>query len=212
MVWCGSSPTKQVDKSNVTFCHSSTMRPDEATRRPGMGEFVLTAAQRHRLERQLKQTRDVRVFQRTLAVLERSRGRSVSDIARMLRVSRQSVYRWLDSFGESFDPDSLIDDERSGRPCRWSEECTEWLNAFLKRSPAELGYPAANWTAPLLQTAMAACTSELFCSRTIRRELQRLEYVWKRPRYVLAPDPEREKKTSNSSRNSAFAGPFGAAC
>ncbi len=177
-----------------------------------MDEFVLTAAQRHRLERQLKQTRDVRVFQRTLAVLERSRGRSVSDIARMLRVSRQSVYRWLDRFGESFDPDSLIDDERSGRPCRWSEECTEWLNAFLKRSPAELGYPATNWTVPLLETALAVCTGDQFCSRTIRRELRRLEYVWKRPRYVLAPDPEREKKTSNSPPNPAFAGSLGAAC
>jgi transposase len=177
-----------------------------------MGEFVLTAAQRHRLERQLKRTHDVRVFQRTLAVLERARGRSVSDIARMLRVSRQSVYRWLDSFGESFDPDALIDDERSGRPRRWSEECAEWLNAFLKRSPAELGYPAANWTVPLLQTALAVCTGDRFCSRTIRRELQQLEYVWKRPRYVLTPDPEREKKTSNSPRNSGVAASLCVAC
>lgn len=29
---------------------------------------------------------------------------------------------------------------------------------------------------------------------TIRRGLDQLGYVWKRPRYVLAPDPEREKK------------------
>ncbi len=177
-----------------------------------MGEFVLTAAQRHRLERQLKHTHDVRVFQRTLAVLERARGRSVSDIARMLRVSRQSVYRWIEDFGESFDPDALIDDERPGRPRRWSEECSEWLSAFLKRSPVELGYPAANWTVPLLQTALFVCTGDQFCSRTIRRELQRFEYVWKRPRYVLKSDPEREKKTSNSPRNSAVADSLGAAC
>lgn len=26
----------------------------------------------------------------------------------------------------------------------------------------------------------------------------RLGYVWRRPRYVLMPDPEREKKTPNS--------------
>ena len=203
---------KQVDKNNVTFAHSGTMWSRYVMRRPGMDEFVLTAAQRHRLERQLKHTRDVRVFQRTLAVLERARGRSVADIARMLCVSRQSVYRWIDCFGESLDPDALIDEERPGRPCRWSEECREWLNAFLKRSPAELGYPAANWTVPLLQTALSVCIGDWFCSRTIRRELRRLEYVWKRPRYVLAPDPEREKKTSNSPRNSAFAASLGAAC
>lgn len=177
-----------------------------------MGEIVLTAAQRHRLERQLKQTHDVRVFQRTLAVLERAQGRSVADIARMLRVSRQSVYRWIERFGESFDPEALIDDDRPGRPRVWSEEYAEWLSAFLKRSPGELGYPAANWTVPLLQTALLVCTGDWFCARTIRRELERLEYVWKRPRYVLAPDPEREKKTSNSPRNPAFAASLGAAC
>jgi transposase len=60
-----------------------------------MDDFVLRAAQRRGLERQRQHTRDVRVFQRTLAILERSRGRSVTGIARMLRVSRQSVYRWL---------------------------------------------------------------------------------------------------------------------
>jgi short-subunit dehydrogenase len=33
------------------------------------------------------------------------------------------------------------------------------------------------------------------CAATIRRSLHRLEYVWKRPRYVLAPDPQCEKKS-----------------
>jgi hypothetical protein len=32
---------------------------------------------------------------------------------------------------------------------------------------------------------------------TIRRELQRLGYVWKRGRYELEPDPEEEKKTAD---------------
>jgi hypothetical protein len=32
-----------------------------------------------------------------------------------------------------------------------------------------------------------------------------LGYVWKRSRYVLAPDPEKEKKTANSPQNQGFA-------
>jgi transposase len=177
-----------------------------------MDNFVLRAAQRRLLESQLRRTRDVRVYQRTLAILERSRGRSVADIARMLRVSRQSVYRWLDAYCESSDPDALLDDERSGRPRRWSEECSGWLESFLKHSPVDLGYAAVNWTTPLLQHALTRCTGEEFCSRTIRRELQQGGYVWKRPRYVLLPDPEREKKTPNSPSNQAFAASLCVAC
>jgi transposase len=177
-----------------------------------MNDFVLRTAQRRQLENQLRRTRDVRVYQRTLAVLERSRGRSVADIADMLRVSRRSVYRWLDAYGESSDPDALFDDERSGRPRRWSEECSAWLKSFLKHSPAELGYAAVNWTTPLLQHALALCTGEAFCSRTIRRELQQSGYVWKRPRYVLEPDPEKEKKTPYSPSNQGFAAALGVAC
>jgi len=37
-------------------------------------------------------------------------------------------------------------------------------------------------------------TGILYSSDTIRRRLHELDYVWKRPRYVLALDPEREKK------------------
>ena len=37
--------------------------------------------------------------------------------------------------------------------------------------------------------------------RTVRRVLQTLGYAWKRPRYLLAPDPDAEKKTLNSAKN-----------
>lgn len=177
-----------------------------------MDGCVLSAARRRELERQLRRTRDVRVYQRTLAVLERSRGRTVAEIARMLRVSRQSVYRWIDAYCESSEPDALLDDERSGRPRRWTEECSAWLESAIKLSPHELGYPAVNWTVPILQDVLTRCTSEKFCTRTIRRELQLGGYVWKRPRYVLVPDPEREKKTPNSQANSAFAASLCIAC
>jgi hypothetical protein len=58
----------------------------------------------------------------------------------------------------------------------------------------ELGYFAVNWTVPLLRDPLVMCTSQRFSDHTIRRGLRQLNYVWKRPRYVLAPDPEREKK------------------
>ena len=49
-----------------------------------MSQLNLTSWQRHRLRRQLSATEDVRLFRRTLAILELDSGRPVADIARML--------------------------------------------------------------------------------------------------------------------------------
>jgi hypothetical protein len=58
-----------------------------------------------------------------------------------------------------------------------------------------MGYDAVNWTVPLLQEHLRTCAGRWLSDDTIRRELDRLGYTWKRFRYVLPPDPEREKKT-----------------
>jgi len=45
----------------------------------------------------------------------------------------------------------------------------------------------------------------IFSESTIRQHLHRLGYTWKRSRYVLEPDREREKKTAYLPQNPAFA-------
>jgi len=170
-----------------------------------MKSLHLSPRQRRQLERQLKTSRDVRVYRRTLAILEYDRGRSVTEISRTLRVSRPSIYRWIERYRETEDAESLRDEERAGRPPAWTEECSEWLHSFLKRCPTELGYFAVNWTVPLLRDPLQMCMGKKFSDDTIRRALRRLDYIWKRPRYVLAPDPEREKKTAHPPQNSAVA-------
>ncbi len=147
-----------------------------------MNALRLSSGQRRQLEKQLKNSRDVRLYRRTLAVLEYGRGRSVTEISRTLRVSRPSIYRWIERFRESSDSEALRDEERGGRPPAWTEECSEWLQSLLKRSPAELGYFAVNWTVPLLRDPMQLCLGQSFSDHTIRRGLSRLDYVWKRPR------------------------------
>ena len=75
------------------------------------------------------------------------------------------------------------------------------------QSPDQLGYPAVNWTIPLLQEQLGRCTGQWPSEDTLRRQLHRLDYVWKRPRYVLDPDPELEKKKTASQANQAVAAP-----
>jgi DDE superfamily endonuclease len=100
----------------------------------------------------------------------------------------------------------LVHQPGQGRPLHWSKELEELLQFAMAQRPADFGYAATGWSVPLLQDLLASIEPEqsLSCA-TIRRRLQSLGYVWKRSRYVLAPDPELEKKTAPSSANPGFA-------
>jgi transposase len=161
-----------------------------------MTSLQLTRWQRLRLQRQLKDTADARVYRRTLALLEYSRGQPIARIAQALGVTRQSIYNWIEAYAQAHDPGALGDDERSGRPSLWTEDLRALLQSLFAQAPDQRGYFAVNWTVPLLQEEIGHCTSQSLSDDTIRRELDRLGYVWKRGRYVLDPDPEREKKTA----------------
>lgn len=159
-----------------------------------MSRARLPVEQRCQLERQLQRASVSRVYRRILAVLEYDRGRAVDEIAGSLGVSRRSVYNWIDAYWRSYDPRVLFDEARPGRPRRWSEHEQALLRSLLGTSPERLGNLGANWTVPLLQDQVRRATGVLFSDETVRRALRAEEYVWKRPRYVLEPDPEREKK------------------
>src|SRR5204863_336978 len=96
---------------------------------------------------------------------------------------------------------------RGGRPTLWTASQQELLHECLSYRPEQLGYRRMNWTVPLLREYPHDETGGWLSDDTIRRQLQRLGYVWKRYRYLLPPDPEREKKT----RSPPPFGPFAAA-
>src|SRR5436305_15350332 len=99
----------------------------------------LAARQRRRLQRQLAETRDVRVFRRTLAVLELDRGRTAAQVAEALGVSRQSVHNWAAAFARQADPAALADGPRPGRPPLLDDEGRDLLGLLLALSPRLLG-------------------------------------------------------------------------
>ncbi|WP_158592133.1 helix-turn-helix domain-containing protein [Noviherbaspirillum sedimenti] len=166
-----------------------------------MNEMKLAAGKRRRLRNQLRHTSDARQFRRLLAVLEYDRGEPVSSIAELLGVSRQSVYNWIERACRHGDPGDLLDAPRTGRPAKAGEAFDTVLRVLLILPPQRFGYHAHCWTVPLLRDQLKRNFGEEYSASTVRRGLQRLDYVWKRPRYVLVPDPEREKKTRNSARS-----------
>jgi transposase len=170
-----------------------------------MSGLRLTAAQRRGLERQLRSTHDAGLYRRTLAILEAADGRPVAEIARLLRTSRVAVYRWIGCYDSARKPECLVDSRGGNHPSIWTEELQSVLSDGLGRRPDDFGYQAIEWTVPLLREHLARGGGERPSETSIRRQLHALGYVWKRPRYVLQPDPERDKKTADSAGGPAVA-------
>lgn len=162
-----------------------------------MDGICLTAAERRRLERQLHTTEDARLYRRTLAILEVAGGRPIAEVAASLQVDRRSIFRWLEAYRRQRDPEALGDRPGRGRKSLWDEEHRAFLNSLMEDSPQDLGYEATQWTVPLLGQHLNRCNLPPCSPATLRRRIHDLGLVWKRPRYVLQEDPEKEKKTTH---------------
>lgn len=154
----------------------------------------LTPQQRFRLRRRLRATADLDVYRRALALLQLDQGTPVTAVAVMLGVSRRTVHRWLGAYLDRPSLGSSSARHGAGRPSTWDEDARAILGATLHQEPDHFGYQAEGWTVPLLQTHLAHWGLTHLSDATLRRQLHGLGYVWKRPRYVLDPDPRRAAK------------------
>ena len=165
-----------------------------------MDQWRLSEVEQRQLLETLHRTHDVRMYQRTLAVLECGRGKSKSAVARSLNVTRQSVHNWVSRYRHCKQPTALQDAPKSGRPRKADEAVEALVQALMVISPERCGYHATHWTIPLLRDQVRKNLVRQCSAMTMRRCLHRLGYAWKRPRYVLAPDPQREKKKPTAAR------------
>jgi transposase len=168
-----------------------------------MNGIHLTAKEQQLLEQTLHTTHDVRLYRRTLALLECSRGRQVKDVAQALGVTRQSIHNWAVRFRQQHTSLALTDGPRPGRPRQADARVETLLRALLMITPDRCGYQVKHWTAALLCDQVRRNLQINCCELTMRQCLRRMGYRWKRPRYVLAPDPQREKKKDPHPADSA---------
>ena len=172
-----------------------------------MNSKPLTPYQRSRLQYELRHTQDAHHYRRILAILELDKGTTIPEIAQMLEVSRRSIYNWIDTYCKTHHPRALEYASRSGRPRLCDEGMDSLVRKLLASSPEQFGLVATNWTVPLLREYLEHFSGQNLSAATVRREIQHLGFVWKRPRYVLAPDPDLEKKKKNHQPNQRIAAP-----
>jgi transposase len=131
-------------------------------------------------------------------MIELAYGKPLAPLARTLGVHRRTLYYWLEHYTAQHDPAALDDGKSSGRPSLWTPQLRALLEQSLEHKPDHYGYQASEWMVPLLIEHLVTQSGQRVSDSSMRRQLRRMGYVWKRPRYVLQPDPAREKKACRS--------------
>jgi len=80
--------------------------------------FTLDPRQRHALMEAAAATTDRRHWRRIRALLMLAEGRNVTETARALGTTRQSVYNWIRRYRQTSRPEDLADRPRPGRSPR----------------------------------------------------------------------------------------------
>ena len=165
-------------------------------------EITLTAAERVRLQRAMKQAASARLYRRLQAVFLAGEGHSGTQIAAITGASARSVQYWCAAWRRSHEhrhpQKALAQKPRLGRhPVVPALDRTRLLGE-LAIDPLALGYAATNWTVPLLAAHLRGQGCPV-STRTQRRRLHAVGLRWKRPRFVFAePAPHVAQKKGRS--------------
>ena len=168
-----------------------------------MAPFQLHAWERRRLLQLVEQTHDATQLRRAQALLWLHEGQSATAVADLLRVSRQTVYNWAESFRGRTDlsvADRLLDAPRSGRPATALGVIDPRVDAVIADDPRDHGYRATVWTAPLLQRYLEEVHAIETSRKSVSRALDRLGIRWKRPRHRLGLRPGTWRQAKGGSR------------
>jgi transposase len=149
-------------------------------------KLTLSIRERRELEELVAGTRAANVLKRAQGLLAVSNGEPATTVARRLQVSLKTVYNWVARWTtrDTSTADCLADQPRPGRPPTLCDQVAGHVTKLLDTKPRDHGYRQAEWTVPLIQGHLAEQRIEA-SPGTIRTQLHKLGYRWKRQRFVL---------------------------
>lgn len=152
---------------------------------------------RERLERQRREAeRDgaYRVAKRIHAVLLNAQGHTSGRIADLLRAPRSRVADWLASY-EVHGFESLLEGQRTGRPCRLGDAQRITLADIIDSGPVAYGLDTGVWTSPMIARVIAEEFEVSYHPGHVRKLLDEMGFSVQRPQRVLArADPAAQER------------------
>jgi transposase len=150
--------------------------------------ITLSYRERSALEQFLKSRASGEQLKRAQALLLLDEEEPVADVAEALRVSRQTIYNWVNRFVAEPTADltsRLSDAPRSGRPATAQGIIDPLIDAVIDSDPRDYEYNSTVWTADLLRLYLAQVHGIEVGQRSVGYALARLGLRWKRPRHTL---------------------------
>lgn len=117
---------------------------------PGKGVVAMSegeSGKRDFDELEQRRMKAVKLFQK---------GLSQAEVARRLKVTRESVRRWWNRFATRGSGEELKKAARAGRKPRLTEVQLKQLRAMLRAGPAKSGFAELSWTLKRIAKAIAA--------------------------------------------------------
>ena len=148
-------------------------------------------------DEQLKQVREAlkspiaRVAKRATVLHSLHLGYRVEIIAQMHNLSVASIYNQVKRF-QTEGIGGLPDKPKSGRPSKATAEYVQLLEQTLQSDPKDKGYAFNVWTQARLRQYLAQQTGIEISRSRFQELLERLEYVYRRPKRDLGQrqDPQ----------------------
>jgi len=147
--------------------------------------MVITREQRQELERAARYGQPAYVRSKALALLNLGDGRAVNEVARIFRVSRQSLYTWQARYLQDGLQGLRVHSGRGRKPRADPNEIEE----HLRQSPRHFGLDRTRWT--LESLAQVVPSLKGFTPYGVQKALGRAGFHYKRGQPSLhSPDPD----------------------
>ncbi|MFA5906596.1 MAG: IS630 family transposase [Desulfobacula sp.] len=130
-------------------------------------------------------------------VLLSNDGKSVSDIALMLKRNHHTVRNWLKRY-KAKGIKGLNCNFSPGRPGDLRKKARHHLENIIGEPPISYGYQDRTWTVPLITFEINKTFNMNASTKTVTRALIDMGYVYKRPSKTVpgnAPDKEEKQKS-----------------
>ena len=152
--------------------------------RPGLRVSKVQWRRKVRLERLYREALCPRFRIRVQMVLLSMAGRTLSEIAQIVRESDETVRRWLHRFMVEGCA-GLTERERSGRPAQITPVIECYVQACIEKSPRDVGQDRATWTTKLLAKAVETRFGVQVTDECVRQHLARNAVVCRRPTWTV---------------------------
>jgi transposase len=126
---------------------------------------------------------DAGLVKRISALLELSRGETVSDIAQKLGTSRTSIYEWLKAYmveGE----EGLKPVWKGGRPAKLTDSQKKQLSEKVKAGPLAAGFLAGCWNSAMIQQVIWQEFGVLYNVHYVAELLHHLGFSFQKARFI----------------------------